>query len=50
VRKLSYSTLDVVDEWKVGMTKEIIDAKKVVLKVPGFEDELETILLRLSKN
>ena len=45
---LSYFPLDVEDSWKVGVIKEIIDAKSDVLEVPGFDDdELETILLHL---
>ena len=44
----SYFPLDEDDKWKVGMIKEIIDAKNDVMEVPGFEqDELETILLHL---
>ena len=45
---LSYFPLDMEDSWKVGVIKEIIDAKSDVLEVPGFDDdELETILLHL---
>ena len=41
----SYFPLDGDDKWKVGMIKDIIDAKNDVLEVPGFEqDELETLL------
>ena len=45
---LSYFPLDVEDSWKVGVIKEIIDAKSDVLEVPGFDNnELEAILHHL---
>jgi hypothetical protein len=45
---LSYFPLDVEDSWKLGVIKEIIDAKSDVLEVPGFDnDELEAPLHRI---
>jgi hypothetical protein len=36
---LSYFPLDVEDSWKVGVIKEIIDAKSDVLEVSGFDND-----------
>ena len=48
IMNLSYFPLDVEESWKVGVIKEIVDAKSDVLEVSGFDnDELEAILLHL---